>query len=725
MFHVKSFIVGILLGIIFAISTPALAKDFYVSPNGSGTDCLQSNPCSFQEALNQAANSSNDDTIYVLPGNYIINDSLSYRATSQDGNLIIQAADTNNKPILDGQNNKRILTIKKEHYNDAGQFIKISNLIFKNGKGTPLSGLGFAGGLYISTVAANITIENCTFESNTADNGAGLYISTTSGTVNINNNMFTKNKSNTGKGGALYISNKEGIIRITSNNFDNNEASNDNNAGCTYGIGGGAYILSDNANITIQDNNFTSNTSKNDGGGLFIESDATNNKTIELNNNTFTSNISEGGGGGLFVTSKTNLSRFKLKIIGNTFEGNRAKKRCENRGGGGGTYVDISGDIVAKNNTWKGNNSEASAGGVWLFSMVGTIVMQDCKLENNQTQGGAGGAFVFGFSKDITIENNTFNNNTAQSIGGGFVGGSFNGKVIFNSNILLNNNSTNEKGGGAALGSFTGSILATNNVFYNNESSKDGGGLIAGSKGDTVNIINNTIVDNTSHYGAGGGLSILLINDTAKANIYNNIIYENNAALDGNDVYVDADFEGDLLLLGNQDDNNDQGAPVYVFNNDLGPNVDAVSGQAEDLFIEAPDDIHFGSNISQDPQLVDPAQGDFHIQETSPCKNHGLNTAPELPSFDFEGDHRIRDGIVDIGADEYRPGSITLGDANGDSLINIMDALWVARCALELSGAHCDLRSADVNCDNQINIVDALLIARKAIFLPTPGWCEK
>ena len=67
--------------------------------------------------------------------------------------------------------------------------------------------------------------------------------------------------------------------------------------------------------------------------------------------------------------------------------------------------------------------------------------------------------------------------------------------------------------------------------------------------------------------------------------------------------------------------------------------------------------------------------------------------------------------------------NITKGDVNGDYRLDILDALVVARCALDLPGADCDPQSADVNCDHQINILDALLIARKALGLPVPPWC--
>ena len=62
------------------------------------------------------------------------------------------------------------------------------------------------------------------------------------------------------------------------------------------------------------------------------------------------------------------------------------------------------------------------------------------------------------------------------------------------------------------------------------------------------------------------------------------------------------------------------------------------------------------------------------------------------------------------------------GDVSGDGTVNIVDALLVARCAVNLSNS-CNKDTADVNCDDNVNIVDALLIARKSVGLPTPNWC--
>lgn len=57
-------------------------------------------------------------------------------------------------------------------------------------------------------------------------------------------------------------------------------------------------------------------------------------------------------------------------------------------------------------------------------------------------------------------------------------------------------------------------------------------------------------------------------------------------------------------------------------------------------------------NIDTDPLFLDPDNDDFHLTWNSPCRNTGDNaTVTEL--FDFEGDPRIHDGTVDMGADEF------------------------------------------------------------------------
>jgi len=67
--------------------------------------------------------------------------------------------------------------------------------------------------------------------------------------------------------------------------------------------------------------------------------------------------------------------------------------------------------------------------------------------------------------------------------------------------------------------------------------------------------------------------------------------------------------------------------------------------------------------------------------------------------------------------------TVAIGDTDGNGIMNIVDALFVARYAAGLTVGTFYPEAADVNCDKTVNIVDALFIARKAAGLTVTGWC--
>ncbi|MBN1127300.1 MAG: right-handed parallel beta-helix repeat-containing protein, partial [Sedimentisphaerales bacterium] len=57
-------------------------------------------------------------------------------------------------------------------------------------------------------------------------------------------------------------------------------------------------------------------------------------------------------------------------------------------------------------------------------------------------------------------------------------------------------------------------------------------------------------------------------------------------------------------------------------------------------------------NINLDPQFIDLDEGDYRLQDTSPCLNRGNNSANTLLT-DLDGQPRIRYGQIDLGVYEY------------------------------------------------------------------------
>ncbi len=61
-------------------------------------------------------------------------------------------------------------------------------------------------------------------------------------------------------------------------------------------------------------------------------------------------------------------------------------------------------------------------------------------------------------------------------------------------------------------------------------------------------------------------------------------------------------------------------------------------------------------NIDSDPCFIEPANSNYHLNPYSPCVNAGDPSYEPVPEeTDIDGDNRIIDGRIDIGADEFNP----------------------------------------------------------------------
>jgi hypothetical protein len=248
------------------------------------------------------------------------------------------------------------------------------------------------------------------------------------------------------------------------------------------------------------------------------------------------------------------------------------------------------------------NGQVSSYGGIYLESVHGDITVRQCVVENNNSDGDAGGLLAWVSWGTVTLESNVIRGNTAYSDAGMSVWNDY------------------------------GEAIIRNNVIAGNEASGYGGGLYVYLYGGSVRLVNNTVTGNTGDatWGYAGGVYLELDSSSAVADAYNNIIWGNAAATEG-DVYIE----------------NFAGGTVNVFHNDVG------EADGDGL---PPNE---GGTINADPLFVNSVAGDYHLAPGSPCIDAGDDTAPGLPAVDFEGDGRVRGLTADIGADEYYAAGIT------------------------------------------------------------------
>ncbi|MEM0326898.1 MAG: right-handed parallel beta-helix repeat-containing protein, partial [Desulfurococcaceae archaeon] len=310
------------------------------------------------------------------------------------------------------------------------------------------------------------------------------------GDITIEGITFQNGESSSGSGGGLFVSVVKANITLTNNTFSNNSA---------Y-YGGGAYAYSDSGSVTLTNNTFSNNISGY-GGGAYAYSDS---GSVTLTNNTF-SNNSAYHGGGASAWSQTG----SVTLTNNTFSNNHA-----NYGGGGGAYA---------------------------YSLSGSVTLTNNTFSNNTASGGGGGAYAYSLSGSVTLTNNTFSNNTASG-GGGVSAWSQTGSVTLTNNTFSNN--TASGGGGASAWSQTGSVTLTNNTFSGNNAGYEGGGAYVGSDSGSITLTNNTFSSNNAGY-EGGGAYVRLYYNAATLHFYNNILWNNTANANGDDLYVDNDGDED------------------------------------------------------------------------------------------------------------------------------------------------------------------------------------
>jgi parallel beta-helix repeat protein len=245
---------------------------------------------------------------------------------------------------------------------------------------------------------------------------------------------------------------------------------------------------------------------------------------------------------------------------------------------------------------------------------VGTTWTIDCE----NVSGRRGFIFRTGETPHTVVDNFTiYRGNAGTANGGGvYCEDSF---PTF-TNCTISGNSANTGGG---LYCEDSSPTFTNCTISGNSANRNGGGVYCNYSSNPT-FTNCTISGNSADRNGGG-----VCCSSSSPTFRNSIIWGNSATSNGHQIYVYT------------------GCSVTLSYSCYASSTKDVAGSGQ---------VNPDNCINNKPRFVDAANGDYHLQAASPCIDAGDNLlVPAGITTDLDGNPRIRNGTVDLGAYEYQP----------------------------------------------------------------------
>ncbi|WP_407423236.1 Ig-like domain repeat protein [Methanobrevibacter sp.] len=352
------------------------------------------------ETLAEAVEAAVDgDVIKGVPGDYIINEiEVGHRYRAPEPWTItknITITSLNETPITLEGNGGRLFFV------DTGSELTLKNLILANCHKEGDVGFGGAIDVFFD---AQLNIDNCTLENNSADQGGAIYAI---GGVNIVNSKFNNNVAGL-IGGAIF-KDFTGDLVIENTTFTNSFASS---------FGGAIHLLGDNdTDNYIINCLFDSNTGFR-GGAVYagsanltvIGSNFTSNKALRVH----TDYEDEEAIGGAFYNYYANAFFYDSNFINNVAQDCGGAMELDNTVTSIGPYIDptITIYFTGIDNCTFINNTADDGGAIYMgVSGCPFVLISNSLFEQNTAKyNSAGIGNVAGF---LSLENTTFRKNTA------------------------------------------------------------------------------------------------------------------------------------------------------------------------------------------------------------------------------------------------------------------------------------------------------------------------
>jgi len=288
---------------------------------------------------------------------------------------------------------------------------------------------------------------------------------------------------------------------------------------------------------------------------------------------------------------------------------------------GAGIYLTYGGTV--RNCLVANNLATDSAGGIYVAPPNYAALIENCRIISNISLNSGGGGILF-YNPDTVISNCTINWNSTSGSGGGVLMAG--GKIA---GCSLQGNTATNSGGGL---SFSLATTVDRCVIVSNTAKNGGGFYTSGSSAG--NTVQNCCVYGNIATNNGGGISCYNTNVVRNCTIvYNSASNSCGGAL--------LDFHGQL-------DN----CIAYFNTASTNPNFSLTAFSTGSFNCAYPAMTGSG-NITNDPLFADTASGNYRLSAGSPCKNTGTNQDWMTNAVDLDGQTRIWNRIVDMGAYEY------------------------------------------------------------------------
>ncbi len=248
------------------------------------------------------------------------------------------------------------------------------------------------------------------------------------------------------------------------------------------------------------------------------------------------------------------------------------------------------------------NFADRSGGGIYCTESASPAIRY-VTIRNNSTDLSGGGISLYNES-DVNLENCLLAGNSASTYGGGMQCT----RARMNMNRVVFTENESAHGGGLYL--ISSDVYVSSSTFIGNSATDHSGGIY-GTAGSYL-FLNHVLIQGNQ---APGGGAIYATCHTVMDNV---TIVENSAELFGGIRYSASSF-----TLMNSIVRDNEGMELQVVTGDVTVSYTNIQTGEDEVYGEEDDLVWGEGNIDEDPLFLDPENGDYHLEEDSPCIDAG------------------------------------------------------------------------------------------------------